>query len=121
MGDSGRMSTDMRTRTKVLSAVAVVALAASAAPVLAWGHTGHAMINKLACESLPEGPLKTFFKANEEYVSKHAVDPDTYKKTHRAEEGPRHYLNMCAGGIKAEDYPREWKDAVARWGLRTAT
>ncbi len=101
-------------------ALALLAVGAVATPVLAWGHTGHSMINHLAVEVLPDGPLKGFFKKHQEWVSAHAVDPDIYKKSHR-EEAPRHFLNMCSGGIRAEDYPRTWKAAVDKWGLHTAT
>ncbi len=113
------MSTDSRTRLR--AGLALVAVAAFATPVLAWGHTGHAMINKLACDCVPEGPLKTFFKANQDYVSKHAIDPDIYKRKHRAEEAPKHFLNIDAQGTKPEDYPRDWKAVVDKFGLHAAT
>lgn len=102
-------------------ALSLLAVAAFATPVLAWGHTGHAMINHLAVDVLPDGALKTFFKKHQDYITNHAIDPDNYKHKHRAEEAPKHYLNMCSGGIKAEDYPRTWKEAVEKFGLHTAT
>lgn len=93
----------------------------TAAPVLAWGHTGHGVINALAVDSLPEGPLKAFFTKYKDYVTEHAIDPDHYKTKHKKEESPRHYLNMCEGGMKAEDYPHKWEKAVSEWGLHQAT
>ena len=105
-------------RRKLLTLFAV---AAFATPVLAWGHTGHNMINRMAVEAMPAGPLRDFFKKHEEWVTLHSVDPDIYKKSHHAEEGPKHFLNMCSNGMKAEDYPRTWKAAVEKFGLHTAT
>jgi hypothetical protein len=79
------------------------------------------MINRMAVEAMPAGPFRDFFKKHEEYVTVHSVDPDIYKKSHHAEEGPKHFLNMCSNGMKAEDYPRTWKAAVEKFGLHTAT
>jgi hypothetical protein len=118
-----KISTDsrIRLRTALVLTGLVGAGLVSATPVFAWGHTGHAMTNRLACDCLPEGPLKTFFKTNQEYVSKHAIDPDIFKRKHHAEEGPRHFLNIDAQGTKPEDYPREWKGAVEKFGAHAAT
>jgi len=109
----------MLARKRPLLVAAV--LAALALPAFAWGHTGHAMINRMACDLLPEGALRTFFKANQDYVARHAIDPDNFKRSHRADEGPRHYLNIDAGGTKPLDYPRTWKGAVEKFGLHAAT
>src|SRR4051812_29078018 len=73
---------------------ALVLAVVAAAPALGWGHTGHALINKLAVDALPAGPLKTFFVKHRDYVSAHAIDPDNYKKGHHAEEAPKHFLNI---------------------------
>lgn len=101
--------------------LAFLAALAFATPVLAWGHTGHGIVNHLAVDVLPEGALKAFFKPHQAYIKAHSVDPDIYKSKHRAEEGPRHYLNLCANGTKAEEYPRQWKTVVDKFGLHTAT
>ena len=102
-------------------ALALLACFAFVSPVLAWGHTGHSMINGMAVDLLPDGPLKKFFQKHKDYIVQHAIDPDNYKKQHHAEEGPKHFLNMCSGGIKAEDYPRTWKACVDKWGAHQAT
>lgn len=102
-------------------ALALLAALAFATPVFAWGHTGHGIVNHLAVELLPEGPLKSLFKHHQAYIKAHSVDPDVYKSKHRAEEGPKHYLNLDANGTKAEDYPRQWKAVVDKFGLHTAT
>jgi hypothetical protein len=101
-------------------ALALLLATAAATPLLAWGHTGHNMINRLACDVLPEGPLKAFFAQHREYVGAHSPDPDRFKDRHRAEEGPRHYLDIDAGGMTAETYPRTWKAAVEKFGLHDA-
>src|SRR5581483_6505886 len=62
----------------------------------------------------------SFFKKSRDYITDHAVDPDVYKKTHHAEEGPKHFLNIDEGGIKPEDYPKTWKACVDRFGLHQA-
>jgi hypothetical protein len=118
----GLMGRGFMTSRRVASfGLASLLAAALAGPALAWGHTGHGIVNALAVESLPEGPLKVFFTRYKAYVTEHAIDPDHYKETHKKEEGPRHYLNMCEGGMKAEDYPHVWLKAVSTWGLHTAT
>src|SRR5581483_12230203 len=99
----------------------LLAALAFATPAFAWGHTGHGIINYLAIDLLPGGPLKDFFKKQQAWMKQHAIDPDNYKKQHRAEEGPKHYLNMCSNGMKAEDYPRAWQACVDKFGLHTAT
>jgi hypothetical protein len=109
-----------RTRRPLGTFIALVAIAAAATPAFGWGHTGHAIINRLAVDALPDGPLKAFFKKRRDWIGDHAVDPDEYKKKHHAEEGPKHFLNIDEGGQKAEDYPKTWKAVVEKFGLHTA-
>ena len=113
----------MRSRSRVVArALAVAAtLALVALPAFGWGHTGHAMINKLAVDALPAGPLKNFFEKSRDYISEHAVDPDLVKKEHHAQEAPKHFLNIDAdSSVKPEDYPKTWQAVVDRFGKQAA-
>lgn len=57
-----------------------------------WGFFGHRRINRLAVFTLPEEMLP-LFKANIDFLTEHAVDPDKRRYAFRL-EAPRHYLDM---------------------------
>src|SRR5581483_2975101 len=57
-------------RERLLLDLAVLAFAA---PALAWGHTGHGIINSLAVDILPDGKLKEFLKKQQTWIKTHAV------------------------------------------------
>ncbi len=57
-----------------------------------WGFYAHREINRLAVYTLPD-EVATLYKANINYVSQHAVDPD--KRRYAASlEGARHFVDM---------------------------
>jgi hypothetical protein len=48
---------------------------AAALPARPWGDQGHRLVNRAAIEGLPE-PLRSYFRAREEYLVEHASAPD---------------------------------------------
>lgn len=80
-----------------------------------WGFWGHQRINQKAVYCLPQ-PLLQFYKANIDYITKHAVDPDM-RRYADPEEAPRHYIDLDRYGDKPFDsLPHSWKDAIRKIG-----
>ena len=78
----------------------------------AWGFFGHRRINRLAVFTLP-AEMIPFYKANLEFVTEHAVDPDKrrYATKH---EAFRHYIDIDHWGtFPFDDLPRDWAGALA--------
>jgi hypothetical protein len=83
-----------------------------------WGFWGHQRINQKAVYCLPQ-PLLQFYKANIDYITKHAVDPDM-RRYADPDEAPRHYIDLDRYGDNPFDsLPHVWKDAVAKIGEDT--
>lgn len=83
-----------------------------------WGFYGHKQINYLSVFLLPKEMLK-LYKPNIEYLSDNAVNPDKRRYIIPA-EAPRHYLDLDKYGSPPwNDLPRNWKDAVAKFGVDT--
>jgi hypothetical protein len=79
-----------------------------------WGFYAHKKINHHAVFLLPPEMMR-FYKANIEFVSEHAVDPDMRRYVVEA-EGPRHYIDIDHYGTYPFDsLPRNWNDAVAKY------
>ena len=81
---------------------------------MAWGFWAHQRINRLAVFTLPP-EMMPLFKANIEYLTEHAVDPDKRRYAIK-EEAPRHYIDLdrfCV--FPCKDFPRFWKDAVSKY------
>lgn len=79
-----------------------------------WGFYGHRLINKMAVFSLPPEMLG-FYKANINFLSDHAVDPDKrrYATKH---EGVRHYIDIDNWGeYPFYDVPRRLDDALIKY------
>lgn len=76
-----------------------------------WGFFGHRRINRMAVFTLdPE--MMPFFRANLEYLTDHAVDPDKrrYATKH---EAVRHYIDIDHWGtLPYPDVPRDWAEAL---------
>ena len=72
-------------------------------------------INRFAVFSLPTG-INRFYKANIEYLSAHAVDPDKRRYADTA-EAPRHYLDVELYEQDIDSIPEKWDDAVKKYGL----
>lgn len=97
---------------------AVLVLAGSA--VFSWGFWGHQRINRIAVFTLPPQML-SLYKANIEYITAHAVDPDKRRYSNPA-EAPRHYIDLDRYGVYPYDsLPRRWNDAVAKYGEDSLT
>lgn len=79
-----------------------------------WGFFGHRKINKMAVFTLPKGMIG-FYKKNIDYVTRHAIDPDTrrYASDH---EGIRHYINLDQlGDSPIDKLPRKLSGAIASY------
>ncbi len=80
-----------------------------------WGFYGHRTINRLAVYCLP-GDMINLFKANIEYISEHAVDPDK-RRYATPFEAVRHYIDIDHWGDDPfEKVPRRYVDAVTKFG-----
>ncbi|MGB3548149.1 MAG: zinc dependent phospholipase C family protein [Saprospiraceae bacterium] len=76
-----------------------------------WGFFGHRRINRLAVFTLDKD-MMPFFRANVEYLTEHAVDPDKrrYATKH---EAVRHYIDADHWGtLPFRDIPRDWTEAL---------
>lgn len=83
-----------------------------------WGFFAHRKINQLAVFLLPPEMLR-FYKANIQYLSDHAIDPDKRRYAVK-EEGPRHYIDLdYYGQLPLDSLPRNWKNAAQRFSADT--
>ncbi|MCL4510220.1 MAG: S1/P1 Nuclease [Bacteroidetes bacterium] len=83
-----------------------------------WGFWAHPIINKEAVSLLPE-PLKAFYLAHVEYVSKHAVDPDL-RRAEDKDEGYYHYMDLDRYGKYPNfNVPHTYEEAVKKFGKET--
>ncbi|MBB2151503.1 zinc dependent phospholipase C family protein [Pedobacter gandavensis] len=81
-----------------------------------WGFYAHQRINYLAVFTLHNG-LNTFYKANINYLSEHAVDADKRRYADTA-EAPRHYLDVECYETNIDSIPRKWNDALKKYGAK---
>jgi hypothetical protein len=72
----------------------VLVLLCGATPALAWGDLGHQRVNAAAIEALPE-PLRSYFRARQDYFLEHASEPDTLAHEDPAER-PHHFTEIDA-------------------------
>ncbi len=79
-----------------------------------WGFWAHPRINRMAVFCLPEG-MFAFYKANIEFLSRHAVKPD--ERRYAVDfEAPRHYIDLDHyGKLPFSDFPKKWDDAVKKY------
>lgn len=81
----------------------------------AWGVTGHQYINHLAILDLP-ADLQPLYKANQEWVIRHGVDPDRWRNNDRS-EGPNHFIDLDLWGADvATHYPEDYWIAIGIYG-----
>ena len=86
------MARPARRALSIAPAAFLAATLALSAASATWGFYAHREINRLAVFTVPD-EVARFYKANLNYVSTHAVDPD--KRRYAAPlEGPRHYIDM---------------------------
>ena len=80
-----------------------------------WGFYAHQLINRLAVYTLPDEMIG-FYKANIDYVTENAVNPD--RRRYAVEgEAPRHYIDL---DYYTEEVQRDlanlsWSKAVAKY------
>ncbi|OAV45424.1 zinc dependent phospholipase C family protein [Lewinella sp. 4G2] len=77
-----------------------------------WGFFGHRRINRLAVFTLDQD-MMPFFRANLDWVTDHAVDPDKRRYASKY-EAVRHYIDLDHWG-ESETFPhvpRRWTDAL---------
>jgi hypothetical protein len=88
------------------------------AKLQAWGFFAHKRINRLAVFCLPPEML-VFYKANLEYITTHAVDPDKRRYAVVA-EGARHFIDLDYYGVPPfEQLPRSWYQAIEKYTADT--
>ncbi len=86
------------TKTLLVATVAALAIAAPGRQALAWGHTGHLEISKLAVATLPAwmpGFLRNLVSGNE--IGELGAEADVSKGSgliHDAERNPGHYVDI---------------------------
>lgn len=103
----------MKIRPLVFYTLAVLTITTSAVTVNPdWGFFGHRRINRLAVFTL-DYEMMPFFRANIEWLTDHAVDPDKrrYATKH---EAVRHYIDIDHWG-ESKNFafiPRRWTDAL---------
>ncbi len=100
-------------RFTLVIVIGILTCALMAMKPLPWGFYAHRMINRMAVFILPTEMISVF-KANIEFVTEHAVDPD--KRRYATEhEAVRHYMDLDHWGKAPFDsLPREWTDAIAQ-------
>ena len=113
----------MRDTRHLLLAALLVGAALAPAPVLAWGHTGHLLISKLAVQNLP-ADLPTFVRTPSAAmeISELGAEADVSKSTgvittgtypsvrtafavHDGERDPGHYIDLNDDGTVLGGFP----------------
>lgn len=83
-------------------------------PANSWGFYAHKEINRIAVFTLPK-ELTGFYKANIEFITEHAVDPDK-RRYAVPDEAARHFIDLDRYGVSPLDsLPRRWEDAVKKY------
>jgi hypothetical protein len=79
-----------------------------------WGFFAHKEINRIAVFTLP-AELTGFYKANIEFITEHAVDPDKRRYAVK-DEAARHFIDLDRYGKSPLDsIPQKWDDAVKKY------
>jgi hypothetical protein len=83
-----------------------------------WGFFAHKRINRIAVFTLPKA-MATFYEANIDFITEHAVDPDK-KRYVDSLEAPRHFLDADHYGKRPfMKLPVRWKEAVKKYSEDT--
>jgi hypothetical protein len=80
-----------------------------------WGFYAHQLINRLAVYTLPDEMIG-FYKANIDYVTENAVNPD--RRRYAVEgEAPRHYIDLdyYTEEVQKDLANLSWSKAVAKY------
>lgn len=103
---------------RVLSIFLSLLLLMNTIQVQAWGFWAHKRLNRLAVFTLPPEMIK-FFKFHIEYITDHAVDPDSRRYMVEG-EAENHYIDVDHYDVYPfPTIPRKWKDAVAKYSEDT--
>jgi len=79
-----------------------------------WGFFGHRRINRIAVFTLPKG-MAGFYKANIDFITEHAVDPDK-KRYVDSTEAPKHFLDADHYGKNPfAKIPERWAEAERQY------
>ncbi|OCX54605.1 S1/P1 Nuclease [Mucilaginibacter sp. PPCGB 2223] len=79
-----------------------------------WGFFGHRRINRIAVFTLPKG-MAGFYKANIDFITEHAVDPDK-KRYVDSSEGPKHFIDADHYGKNPfAKIPERWAEAERQY------
>jgi hypothetical protein len=82
---------------------------------LAWGPTGHRLVNRWAVDTLPP-EIRTFFQNNRKFLEDHANDPDE-AMTKDKHERELHYISLDKYGIFPYlKLPHSFDVAVKQYG-----
>lgn len=101
-----------------ISLTLAILLTFSSLQVHAWGFWAHKRLNRLAVFTLPPEMLK-FFKHHIEYITEHAVDPDSRRYMVEG-EAENHYIDVDHYDVLPfPNIPRKWKDAVNKYSEDT--
>lgn len=101
----------MRIKTKMLSGILLSTLIIVPVFLHAWGFWAHQRINRLAVFTLPPEML-VIYKMHIDYVTDHAVDPDSRRYAVDG-EAAHHYIDIDHyGEYPFDNVPRNWKEAI---------
>ncbi len=82
---------------------------------LAWGPSGHRLVNNWAVQTLPP-EIRGFFEANRQYLIEHANDPLRWREEDRYER-KRHYIYLDKyGRFPYLELPHVFLRAVEKFG-----
>lgn len=105
-------------RNAITFGLLLFGLLGTAGKVSAWGFWAHQRINRMAVFTLPPEMLH-LFKRNIDYLTVHAVDPDSRRYAVEG-EAPRHFIDVDHyGTYPFENVPRRWKEALEVFGEDT--
>lgn len=79
-----------------------------------WGFGAHKFINRMAVYRLPP-EMAPLFKKNIDIISENAVNPDR-RRYSVVGEAEKHYIDLDAYGDSAAFLPRDWNNAVRKFG-----
>jgi hypothetical protein len=84
-----------------------------------WGFFAHKAINRLAVFALP-AEMFGFYKANIDFITEHAVDPDK-RRYSDPDEACRHYVDLdyFEKSAPIDTVPFRWDDAVKKYSEDT--
>lgn len=99
----------------ILCAAALVIGLFASSPALAWGPTGHRLVNRWAVDTLPP-EIRAFFQNNRQFLDDHANDADAAMEKDKHER-ELHYIYLDKYGIfPFLGLPHSFDRAVQQYG-----